>query len=105
MKHRRDGLVRINVDAEVFCDEVLDQISDEILLEAIANRKLEDKLRARQQLSSPDALIEDAISALRAGDPAEALLILERTVYPKFKTLELCERAAAALSSQPEVGK
>jgi hypothetical protein len=82
--------VTVEVDAEVPVREVLEHLEDEDLLEELEKRQLEKK--KIEVADDRDELLREALDCLHRGDVAETTLILERALFPKFKSIELCER-------------
>lgn len=87
---RRGSTIYLTVDAdvEIYPDEVLDQLSDDDLLEEIKKRNLSAKAKHIEPLQD---FAEEILSALRSRDYEEAELLLERILHPKFSTIALCE--------------
>lgn len=78
--------VNINCDADVRVEDVLEQLSDDDLLEAF-------KARQKEVPPEPPDLITEAYQALLDGDSAEALLLLERYIFPRWSSSEACAEA------------
>jgi hypothetical protein len=74
---------------EVEIHDVIDAIRDEDLLEECRARKLLAKEGEQVRFSD----VEDAYDYLRDGDAAEALLILERILRPKWASVAKAEEA------------
>jgi hypothetical protein len=82
--------ITVEVDAEVSVRECLEYLDDEDLIEEMEQRDL-----ARKKLDvsdERDEMLRDAIDLLQKGEMAETILMLERALFPKFKSVELCER-------------
>ena len=78
---------------------ILERFSSAELVKEVANRSgkalLEDK--ERDQVDALSRAITEAIERLQSGRADDALLTLERTAYPKFKTFD---HSVAAYLSQ-----
>jgi hypothetical protein len=83
MARRRRGYMTVDVDL----GEAIDEMTDEMLLEEIKDRKLS---LGRDDFDPVDDL-KDAHEELLRGRPAEALAILERLIRPKWKNTRACE--------------
>ena len=75
----------ISVDVDVDLDDVLSEIDDDDLLAIIAERGISGPSLG---CSEPEAKM--ALECLYRGDAAEAQLILERALFPKFPNLGAC---------------
>jgi hypothetical protein len=82
--------VNVEVDAEVRVIECLEMLDDEDLIEELEKRDLAKK--RIEVTDDRDELLREALDCLRHGDAEEATLLLERVLFPKFKSVELCER-------------
>lgn len=82
---RRSGYIQIDVS------EFLHEATDEDILAEVKSRKLVIASEGTTVLSGD--LCEDAYQRLLRGDAAEALLCLERALYPKWRSEELCRAA------------
>lgn len=78
------------VEVEVNIEDVLSELDDDQILEEALSRKLGDKI-------GDGELVEDLLRCLKRGDAAEAIVLLERTLYPKYQSIEICEKAFASL--------
>ena len=78
---------RVYMTVDVDLGEALDEMTDEMLLEAVSERKL--KL-GRNDFDPIDDL-RDMHEELLRGRPAEALAILERLIHPKWHSTNACE--------------
>jgi hypothetical protein len=83
MGKRHCGYLSVEVDLE----EALDACDDEMLLEEIKERKLS---LGRDDFEPMDDL-RDAHEELLRGRPATALAILERLLFPKWRSTAACE--------------
>jgi hypothetical protein len=83
MAKRRRGYMTVDVDL----GEAIDEMTDEMLLEEIKDRKLS---LGRDDFDPVDDL-KDAHEELLRGRPAEALAILERLIRPKWRNTKACE--------------
>lgn len=81
--------VEINDSVDINVADVLEELTDETLIDEMTRRKIEQQTAASQ--ASVDEALPDILEMLRRGEVAEAELTLERLIFPKFKTLELCE--------------
>lgn len=89
---KRRGYMTVDVDL----DEAVDHMTDEMLLEEIKDRKLS---LGRDDFDPVDDLHEIYNELLR-GRPAEALVILDRLLHPKWRSTKDCEIALRS-SSMP----
>ena len=80
MARRRSGYVQIDVS------EILCELDDDDLLDEIASRKL---TLAGGEAYDQD-LVREAYHELRGGRPFEAMVILDRLLNPKWKTVTGC---------------
>jgi len=94
MKRYRRGRIEIDVS------ELLDQVDDDYLIEECEARKLSTSNGVAVEFDE----VERAYDYLKSRDYTEALLILERLVRPKWKTLADAE-AAYNKETGREVGK
>ena len=93
--------ITVEVDAEVCVRDVLEYLDDEDLIEELEKRQLEKK--KIEVADERDGMLREAIDLLQRGDVAETVLLLERILFPKFRSLSLCEeqfKKLAAASSQ-----
>lgn len=82
-------MATINLNLDVALSDVLAEISDDQLQKEMADRCLEAARRveeAREDDFKP--LVEEALEYLRQGRAADAQLVLERTLYPKWSSPE-----------------
>jgi len=91
-KHR--GYMTVEVDL----DEALDNVSDEMLLQEVDDRKLK---RVGASDFDPVEDLCDARDELLRGRSAEALAILERLLRPKWSDAKACEIAFKASRPSP----
>lgn len=88
MARHRSFTQTVEVEVDVY-DFLSDLDDDQIVKEALS-RKLGDKI-------GDGDLAEDLLRCLKRGDTAEAIVLLERTLHPKYQSTELCEKAFASL--------
>jgi hypothetical protein len=88
-----NGSVTVDVDVDV--NDVLVELDDDALLAECKAREIKAPIVADEH---PD-LLQDLLDLLRRGDCEEATLLLERTIHPKFGSLELCEKEFASLKA------
>jgi len=88
---RRRG-VSHTVEVTVDIDDVLSELDDEQIIEEARVRGLGHKI-------GDEDLVEELLRCLKRGDLTDAIVILERTLHPKFRSLPLCEAAFAKLKS------
>lgn len=74
--------------------EVVDAIDDEFLIEEVRRRKL---VIGGETDALPEDLIEEAYLELVRGRTAEARTILERLLYPKWRSPAAAQAAFEAL--------
>jgi hypothetical protein len=91
-KRRRSGTIEVMVDVEV-CN-VIDEISDDDLLEEVSHRGL--KVAPEVDPMIDDAFLNDLYEELRRGRTVEARVMLERFLFPKYRSLEASEQAFLA---------
>lgn len=91
MARTRHFISKVDVQAEVDVDDVLEMVGDEQLLQHVADRKLYPSF----MLGCDQSEAERAIEFLRLGLAADALTILERSLHPKFQTRAECEKRLA----------
>jgi hypothetical protein len=82
---KRRGYMTVDVDL----GEAVDQMTDEMLLEEVKDRKLS---LGRDDFDPIDDLHEIYNELLR-GRPAEAMVILDRLLRPKWSNAKACEIA------------
>lgn len=87
MAKRRRGYMTVDVDL----GEALDEMTDDMLLEEVKERKLN---LGRDDFDPMDDL-RDMQEELLRGRPAEALAILERLIHPKWQSTNACEQDLA----------
>ena len=93
-KRRRSlGYTAITATVEVDVDDIVADLSNEELSEIVRSRNIQSSLGC----DTSDA--ENALFYLRSGDIGEAILLLERALYPKFSTTEACKAKLEALIS------
>lgn len=79
--------VSVYVDIDV--GDVLDEISDEQLVAALEARNIDAAKAAVDKIDlSFQPLVEEALGYLKAGRADDAMLTLERALYPKWKSPE-----------------
>lgn len=83
MARRRRGYMTVDVDLA----EALDEMTDDMLLDEIKERKLS---LGRDDFDVKDDL-QDMHEELLRNRPAEALAILERLMRPKWRSTSACE--------------
>jgi hypothetical protein len=81
-KRRRFPSITVDVDV----GDVLGQLDDEDILEEVAVREL----TVTSALGCDKSDAEQALYWLQRGDAAEAALVLERALYPKFRDVGAC---------------
>lgn len=95
----RRGYVTVDVDVDI--SDVLSEIENDVLLDECRSRNIlhqvESKPKLDEEPDCPRAQAEEAISLLRCGRTSDALTLLERSLFPKFKTVTDCEVALAKL--------
>ena len=87
-----------SISIDVAVSEVIGAIDDELLVEEVKARDLEakvsDKLNdAQSQLEEVLDLAREALTAFREGRGRYAVIVLERAIAPKFKSVEACRLA------------
>lgn len=90
-KRYRSG--RISID--VYVSEVIDAISDEVLVEEVNERGLNVAANSNYEVDV-EAELHEAYEALVIGRAQEARAILERLIDPKWKSEKACEEAYKA---------
>lgn len=80
---------------EVDLNEALEEITDEMLLQEVADRKL--SLGAYD--FDPEDDLREAYKALLRGHSSEALSILDRLLRPKWSSARECETAMRTAAS------
>lgn len=88
MARHRSGYVRIDVT------EILDEIEDDVLLEEVAARKLSP---ARPGETVDLDILREAYDELQRGRVTEARSILDRLLFPKWKSPRACEQHLAKM--------
>lgn len=92
VRRSRHGQISLNVDVDIYVDEVLEELSDDDLIEEAARRKLEARITNKVKAEGdPLEMLDEVLDALRRKDSDEALFLLERILHPKFHSLKLCE--------------
>lgn len=81
-RHRR-GYVQIDIN------DVMDEIEDDVLLEEVRSRGL----IGNDGESSDIEIVREAYEALGRGRRVEARSILERLLYPKWRSKSSCDNA------------
>jgi len=87
MKRTRRGYLTVEVDL----NEAIDEMSDDMLLQEVEDRKLE-----LVSAFDPVGDLLEARNCLLRGRSAEALSIIERILSPKWSSGHACEVALAA---------
>ena len=82
MAGKRRGYFTVDVDL----GEAIDEMTDDMLIEEINERKL----NLGRNAFDPADDFRDMREALLRGRPAEALAILERLIHPKWQNTRLC---------------
>lgn len=85
MARRRNGYITIDI-----C-EVMDEIDDADLLEECRDRKLSIEPNESADMD----IVREAYAALERGHVAEAKSILDRILFPKWKSAKLAEQELA----------
>ena len=89
--------MRSYVSVDVDIDDVLSELSDSDLVEALeARRKLPGRGKSVGGEMAELAYIQDAYNALGRGDTEYAMLIIERVMYPKWASTEDAAKAFMA---------
>jgi hypothetical protein len=84
--------VLIDVDpVQVYFSEIIEEIPDELLTKEMARRKM--------PLPSADEDFETVLSLLRCRNYADAELLLDRLLHPKFKNISDMMRALAEVKA------
>lgn len=86
MSKRRRGYMTVEVDL----DDALEEVTDEMLLQEVEDRKL------RPENFDPFEDLLEARRELLRNRTAEALAILERVLCPKWSSAKACEIAMRA---------
>lgn len=95
-RRSRNGQISLNVDVDVWLDEVLEEMSDEDIIEEAARRKLEQRVANKLKAEGdPMEMLDEVMEALRRRDVDDAICLLDRIMHPKFNSLKLCEAAFA----------
>lgn len=81
-RRNRSNTVSVHVDVDI--SEVLEELSDEALLDEIAGRKLSAKL------FDAETSLEAIRTALLRNDAAGALLVVDAVLFPRFKSTGAC---------------
>jgi hypothetical protein len=82
------GYVSVDVDI----DDVLDQLSDEELMEAALSRKGSNELQKFEE-GVDLQVVQLAYDALMRGDTEYCALLLERAIHPKWATPDAAAKA------------
>lgn len=77
---KRTGYITVDVDVHI--DEVMGSISNEMILEEVKLRDLRNKIADGVDRE----LAVEALYELRRGCVIEAIICLERALFPKWKT-------------------
>lgn len=91
--------IRDSVDVDV--SEVMEQLSDETLIEELKTRGAEKAAKVAQE-TQEDGL-EGLLEMLQRGQYDDAILALERMIHPKFHSLEACMREFTLAKATPRV--
>lgn len=89
VRRKYNGSISVDVDVDI--NDVLDEMDDEVLLAECKAREIQSPTVVDEH---PD-LLNELLDLLRRGEPEEAILLLERNIYPRFGSIELCEKAFA----------
>jgi len=79
-------MARIETEVDIFIEDYLDEISDEVLAKEVRRRDMDIE---------PEALVSalhDARDALHRGKRNEALCILDRVLCPKWHSASECRQ-------------
>lgn len=95
MARRRGSSVTVYTDVEIELDEVIEELSDDEIVDEVHRRKLEPKISAKIAAEKQLDFLEEVETILRTGDIEEALLFLDQTLRPKFESFSACEAAFA----------
>jgi hypothetical protein len=82
--------VSVVVDAEV--DVSLADVTSEDLIDELEGREAMPDARKGMD-AVPEGVLDDLLAMLRSGDIDEAILLLERTIEPKWKNEKAAENA------------
>ncbi len=82
MSRRRRGYITIDI-----CDHI-DEIDDDILLDEVKSRKLST---SEDGEGTDLDIVREAHEELKRGRSATALSILDRLLFPKWKSPQACE--------------
>lgn len=74
-----------SVTAEVDIDDVLDQLDDDDLRAELDKRRSTAVKYGRGVINIDGDFAKEALDALKKGRIDDAMLLLERNLYPKFK--------------------
>lgn len=79
------------ISVEVDVDDVIDQLTDNQLLEEVASRGVRNK-------GEPDAraVVSRALAMIRSGRITDGVTMLEREFFPTWKSKADCEAAYSA---------
>lgn len=82
-------MTSVRIYAKIDLDDVLDELSDEQLREAMERRCIDTARNVEQaKEDSLRPMLEEALDLLRSGRAEDAALCLERALFPKWKTPE-----------------
>ena len=82
-------------------DASIDDFETEVLVEELRRRKVEEKPDgSAKDKGTPHELVM-VHELLRRGRMDEALLLLEKYLWPKWQTVEACEAELRALTAKP----
>lgn len=90
-RRRKYSDLSFNVDVDIPLWELLEALNDEDLLEEIKSRQLAVGQANAEPLADLSEALRSIWERLHANDADEALLIAERYLFPKFKSIEACE--------------
>jgi hypothetical protein len=93
-KKSRSGYVTAEAEVDIYVDDLIEEVAGEVLIEEVAKRGLS----ARGALGCDEAAAREAVDWLRRGEPDEALLILERALFPKFDSIAACMKRLHEIS-------
>ena len=99
MSKYRHSSRRISVQCEG--DAYIDDFETEVLVEELKRRKSEEKPDGTPKVQGPDDDLILVYETLRDGRIDEAVLLIEKYLWPKWKTVEACEADLRALTIKP----
>lgn len=93
-KRRRGSTVNVYVDVDIY--DVLSEIDDNDILEEVARRNLPQIAES----GIDTEFLMDLYEELNRGRLVEARVMLEREIFPKWKSPDACEKAFAAATGK-----